>query len=389
VERVLIYSHDTYGLGHLRRCLRIAAALVGIGAARNVIIASGSPLARSFALPSGIDIVALPAVTKRADGVYDSLTLGIDLDDIATVRGELVRSLLQSFRPQVFLVDHSPAGMGGELGPVLDELAAYRHRTRVVLGMREIVDEAGKVDSEWTKSGVWDQLRQSYDAVIVYGDPVVKTTALELGMAARLSVPVEHVGYVAPPSIDLRPRRRRLPTVVVTVGGGADGFGVLDTYVRFLTSSPLAREVRSVLVTGPFFPDSPLGRACDRLARLPVEMVAFSDRMESLLATADGAVTMAGYNTVAELLSYQVPALMVPRVQPRLEQWLRATRLAAVAPFSPVTADELRVKDIESFVSGILGGPRAIDHQLDLEGARAAAKALVRLGDRALARAAG
>ncbi|MBA2725404.1 MAG: hypothetical protein H0U53_05390 [Actinobacteria bacterium] len=384
MDRVLIYSHDTYGLGHLRRSLRIATAMVASGSARHVIIATGSPKARGFALPAGVDVVALPAVTKGSDGAYDSLTLGIGLGDLALVRGDLVRSIVRSFRPELFLVDHAPTGMGGELIPILEEIAQQYPRPRVVLGMREIVDEAHKVEREWTANGVWHQLTNNYDAVVVYGDPVVKTTAIELGLAARLDVPVQHVGYVAPPSLELRSRHHRLPTIIVTVGGGGDGLPVLETYVRFLSTSRLAVAIRSVLVTGPFLPDSPLGRAVDQIAGMPVEVVPFSDRMESVLATADGAVTMAGYNTVAELLSYRVPALLVPRVKPRVEQWLRATRLAAVAPFVPVAAGELTVEHVEDFIARILVGTDHFEHQLDLGGARAASQALARIGDRPL-----
>ncbi|CAN5709917.1 glycosyltransferase family protein [soil metagenome] len=385
MDRVLIYSHDTFGLGHLRRCLKIATALVASASASHVIIATGSARARSFPLPDGIDIVALPAAIKSSDGTYNSLTLGLDLDDLSMIRRGLVLSVIRTFKPDLFLVDHAPIGMAGELIPVLEEIAHLDRRPRIVLGMRDIVDDSSKVDADWTSKGDWHELNNHYDGVIVYGDPVVKTSAIELGMAARLEIPVEHIGYVAPPPVELRPRRGRRPTVLVTVGGGGDGLPILETYVEFLLNSPLARAIRSVLVTGPFAPASPLGRTIDQMAGLPVEIVSFSDRMEALLATADGAVAMAGYNTVAELLSYHVPALLVPRVKPRVEQWLRATRLAALAPLHPVAAEDLTVGHVEDFVARLLHTTEHAGYQLDLDGARAASQALVRVASRSLA----
>ena len=379
MERILIYSHDTYGLGHLRRCLRISKALVRFGQARHVLIASGSPRAKAFSLPPGVDIVALPAVTKRADGMYGALTLGIDISDLAKVRGDLVRSVAASFRPDAILVDHSPIGMGGELLPLLDHVATTNPKPILVLGMREIVDDAVKVEADWRAAGVWEHLGSSYDAVLVYGDPVVKTTALELGMARRLRIPVEHVGYVAPPPLARPSPRRHRPTLVVTVGGGGDGLPVLNTYIDFLHNSPLARRIRSVLVSGPFSPDAELGRQAEFLARSGVEILPFSDQMESLLATADGAITMAGYNTVAELLSYETPGILVPRVRPRVEQWLRATSLAAVTEFVPVGPVELSIELLERFVEELQGRGEARRPQLDLNGAHATAQALGRL----------
>ena len=42
--RVLIYSHDSFGLGHLRRCRTIAHALVEKYKSLSVLIISGSPI---------------------------------------------------------------------------------------------------------------------------------------------------------------------------------------------------------------------------------------------------------------------------------------------------------------------------------------------------------
>ncbi|HZH12002.1 MAG TPA: hypothetical protein VEZ24_16745, partial [Microvirga sp.] len=46
--RVLIYSHDTFGLGHLRRSRAIANAIVGERPDASVVIISGSPVIGSF-----------------------------------------------------------------------------------------------------------------------------------------------------------------------------------------------------------------------------------------------------------------------------------------------------------------------------------------------------
>lgn len=385
MERVLIYSHDTYGLGHLRRCLRIATAMVGSRTVHHVLIASGSPQASSFPLPDGVDIVKLPAATKDATGGYRSRTLGLDLDDLAAVRARLVLAAVEAFRPGAVLVDHAPVGMHGELIPFLEALPMLRPRPIVVLGMREIIDAVELVERQWQQAGVWDRLRESYDGVVVYGDAVVTTTAAELDLAGRLTIPVEHVGYVAPTPIEVDKRHRRMPAIVVTPGGGGDGLPVLEAYADFLEASPLAGRVRSVLVTGPFADGGPVGRLVDRVTAVdrPVEIVRFSNQLEGIIATADGAVTMAGYNTVAEMLAHGVPALLAPRSFPRLEQWLRATRLSAVASFTPVDPEELDRHHLAAFVEGVLDRRLAHDHQLDLGGARATGTALDRIARQA------
>jgi len=57
-----------------------------------------------------------------------------------------------------------------------------------------------------------------------------------------------------------------------------------------------------------------------------VEAITFDVRMEELVADALGVVAMGGYNTFCEILSMDKRAVIVPRTQPRLEQYIRAKR---------------------------------------------------------------
>ena len=66
--RVLIYSHDTFGLGHLRRCRSIAHALVNERKNLSVLILSGSPIIGSFDFRARVDFVRIPGVIKLRNG---------------------------------------------------------------------------------------------------------------------------------------------------------------------------------------------------------------------------------------------------------------------------------------------------------------------------------
>jgi predicted glycosyltransferase len=59
-----------------------------------------------------------------------------------------------------------------------------------------------------------------------------------------------------------------------------------------------------------------------------VRTITFDARLENLMARAAGVVAMGGYNTFCEILSFDKPALIVPRTAPRLEQFIRAQRAA-------------------------------------------------------------
>ena len=55
---ILMYSHDTYGLGHIRRTMAIADYLRGPHI--NILILTGSPIVGRFAFPEQVDFVRIP-----------------------------------------------------------------------------------------------------------------------------------------------------------------------------------------------------------------------------------------------------------------------------------------------------------------------------------------
>src|SRR3546814_20848272 len=68
----------------------------------------------------------------------------------------------------------------------------------------------------------------------------------------------------------------------------------------------------------------------DRAERLDgrVHVITFDSRIEGLMARCAAIVAMGGYNTFCEILSFDKRALIVPRTEPRLEQFIRAKRAA-------------------------------------------------------------
>ncbi len=77
-KRVLLYSHDSFGLGHVSRCRTIANAIVEADQSVSVLILSGSPVVGSYEFRSGVDFVRIPGVVKIDTGDYDSANLRIE-----------------------------------------------------------------------------------------------------------------------------------------------------------------------------------------------------------------------------------------------------------------------------------------------------------------------
>lgn len=124
------------------------------------------------------------------------------------------------------------------------------------------------------------------------------------------------------------------PMILVMTGGGGDGHDLLRAYAAFLEWLPHPASFRSVVVTGPLMSRTRRQEMTSRFRDVPhqVEVLTFTDRLEELIADASEVVSMAGYNSVVEVLSAGKPSLLIPRERPRLEQRIRAERLAERVP---------------------------------------------------------
>ena len=329
--RVLIYSHDSFGLGHLRRCRAIAHAIVDRYKGVSVLILSGSPIIGSFDFLPRVDFVRIPGVVKLTNGEYQSLGLHIDLDQTMAIRAAISEQTAQSFRPNLLLVDKEPLGLKGEVTRTLRMLKA--RGTALVLGLRDIMDEPAQLVREWKRKKVLPALEHLYDDIWVYGLADFADPLAGVACPASVRAKMIYTGYLrrsVPARRTSELPARRNPYVLVTVGGGDDGMAVLDWVLAAYERDP-ALPLDALVVTGPFMAAAQQRRFRERAKRLPrVEILTFDTNLEDLMERAVGVVAMAGYNTFCEILSLDKRAILVPRVRPRREQVMRALRAASM-----------------------------------------------------------
>ena len=324
--RIMLYSHDTFGLGHLRRSRALATAITAADPDASALILTGSPVAGRFTFPRRVDHIRLPGVTKRSDGSYVSTTLGMDIETTTNLRAGLIRSAIQEYAPDILIVDKEPTGFRGELMPSLEDLARTG-RTRIVLGLRDVLDEPEVLASEWARKGAVEATERYFDEIWVYGlksiyDP---TDGLPLSAAARARM--VWTGYLRRTAPARPARENNDPYILVTPGGGGDGAALVDLVLQAYEQDP-SLGPRAKLVYGPFLSGDTRARFEARVARLGgrVKAVGFESEIESIFADAQGVICMGGYNTFCEVLSFDKRAVIVPRTVPRLEQWIRASR---------------------------------------------------------------
>jgi predicted glycosyltransferase len=325
--RVLIYSHDTFGLGHLRRSRAIANAIVAECPHASVVIISGSPVIGNFEFGSGVDYIRIPGVTKLPDGDYRSLNLHVELDEAVGLRQALILQTAKAFRPDVFIVDKEPTGFRGEVVPALDYL--QNAGCRLVLGIRDVMDEPALLVPEWERKGARDALIRYYDEIWVYGLEDVYQPLAALALPAAVRRRITYTGYlrreVPPtPSLTKYPKLTKQPFILVTTGGGGDGADLIDWVISAYEAEP-SLEQPALIVFGPFIDRDRRRGFMERIAAQPrLDALAFDTKIERLMQKADAIVAMGGYNTFCEVLSFDKRSLIVPRTRPRLEQHIRA-----------------------------------------------------------------
>jgi predicted glycosyltransferase len=340
--RILIYSHDTFGLGHLRRCRTLAHALVDRFKQLSVLILSGSPIIGSFDFRARVDFVRVPGVVKLRNGEYTPLNLHLDIAETLLLRASIIKHTAEIFAPDVFIVDKEPVGLRGEVLETLKMLK--RQGTRLVLGLRDVMDEPRVLEPEWQRKKVLPALRDLYDEIWVYGLPQICDPLEGIDIPQRVRRKMIYTGYLhrevpthgAPPRL---PDICQKPYVLVTTGGGGDGDSLIEWVLRAYEHDPLL-PYPALLVLGPFMQAERQREFMERASKLKrVDTITFHGQLETLVSRAVGVVAMGGYNTFCEVLSLDKRALIVPRTEPRLEQHIRASRAAELGLVSILSDD--------------------------------------------------
>ncbi len=339
--RIVLYSHDSVGLGHIRRNLAIAHALTaGIpaltGETVTGLLVAGRPEAADFPVPTGWDRLILPGVERTRSG-YATRSLDVDLAAAVALRGSVFRAAVSTFQPDLVVVDRHPFGVENELRGALHALRAENPSCRIVLGLRDVLDTPDATAAEWSAVGGASALRSVLDAVWIYGDPAIHDAAAAGEIPRGLTDLVAHTGYLAAGRVAGRDTAMPDPFILTTVGGGTDGAALAEAAARAVVPD----GYQHLVVTGPQMAAEDRRRV-RAVARPGTRVVRRVPDALPLIDRAAAVVCMGGYNTLCEVMSTSTPALVVPRVQRRAEQRIRADALAragAVATKHPSRAD--------------------------------------------------
>jgi predicted glycosyltransferase len=298
------------------------------------------------------------------------------------------------FDPALILLELYPFGrhaMSFELAPLLLAAAQDRRRRgpaapRVAVSLRDIL--VSKRNQAWFELAVLGIASRWVDRVLVHGSAEVIPLTRTFGLADQLGDALVYTGYLAAPPPASR-RGARAGGVVVSGGGGRVGGPLYRAALAARAHCPDAARLPWRIITGPYLPESEYGRLVRRVAKLgevggrpAVTVERFRSDFPELLRGAALSVSQAGYNTVLDILSSRVRAVVVPYEGSGDEQPLRARLLAERGLLRVVAEGDLSPARLARAMTEAL---RARDFPakacLDLDGARRSVEILAGLVD--------
>jgi predicted glycosyltransferase len=197
--RIMMYSQDGFGLGHMRRTTSIANQIASVRPDSSILTMADSRLGQYFESSQNHDYLKLPSIVKVGPGDWRAVSLPLPFADVHLMRRELIRSAVLSYRPDVLLVDHMPHGAMGELLPTLDALKDSGAHTKIVLGLRDILDAPEVVSTRWRGEGAYEAIERYYDMVLVYGKREVFDLGQQYQFSPAMRERLRYTGYICTP----------------------------------------------------------------------------------------------------------------------------------------------------------------------------------------------
>ena len=380
----MFYCQHVLGIGHLVRSSEIVRALQQDF---DVLFVSGGAPVRGFPFPDRARVEALPPLETDEEFSGLRATGNASLEQVKEIRKELLLRLLDDHRPDVLVVELFPFGRKGfsfELLPLLERARAQG--TKIVSSVRDLLvrkqDQAAR--EEWSLK-IFDRF---FDLLLVHSDPHLVSFDESFDNLARLEGRLRYTGYVSERGGSPNGERdssaagdTKAPHILVSVGGGRceAGYKLIKTA---LESAKLERCAlwKFEVLSGPLVPDDVYAAMQSQAEGCPnATLNRYAPDLRRRLGAADLSLSMAGYNTLMNILSTGARALVCPFTgNEDKEQEYRARKLEARGLLGVVEASALEAESLADAMQAQLNCARSA-MVFDLSGAETTRLALLRL----------
>lgn len=328
---ILMYSHDGFGLGHLKRNFNLAKKLIAEFPQCRALLLMGHTTIPFHPIPKGIDFIKLPSIVKVNDETWAPRSLPMDPEQFKHFRSSMILHVTKHYMPDLFIVDYVPKGVWGELMPSLQYLKEEKSNTKIVLGLRDIIDDPEQTKLRFERGNTYEVIENYYDKVLIYGSPEVFDTVKNYGFSGRIEKKISYCGYLCneEPVKSVQKVREELGIIkkrliVVTAGGGADAYPMMRLCLEAIEVLQNKEEIEALLITGPLMKPEHISALEQKGENLPVKIHTSFFGLLHVMNAADLLITMGSYNTMMEAVKLRRPTIVIPRGGPSAEQKIRA-----------------------------------------------------------------
>ncbi|WP_026736019.1 glycosyltransferase family protein [Fischerella sp. PCC 9605] len=353
MKKIMFYCQYLLGMGHLVRSTEILRSLVKDF---QVCFINGGQIVQGFEIPPAVKALNLPALRSEsgAQGVQELKVVDSShsLEEVQEIRKNQLLTTFKQFEPDCLITEFFPFGRSlllFELMPLLKQVQSTGRSTKVVCSLRDIVLAKSKPDRAQQEETICKLMNQYFDMLLVHSDPKLQRLEESFSRVKDLTCEVHYTGYVvqSPPDNliatdeDIASLNSREPMILVSVGGGRLGHELLECMVE---AAPILERVlphRLQIFTGPFMPEEKFLQLQKKaVGRTNITLRRYTPNLLAYMEKADLSISLAGYNTIMNILRTRVRAMVFPSNKDR-EQPTRAEKLEQLGIVEVIRPHEL------------------------------------------------
>lgn len=360
-NRIAIYWHNGRSLGHTVRCLALGQALLSHNPDTTVVGITGA--SRYFELlPPGMDVLKIPSFLgyDEEGAIRTESILSVTKKEFQHIRENLIATFVRDFRPHVLIVDYNPQGKSSELAPTIVSSPG----TKKILGLRGILNSFEETRAEFFTPRMVAFIQEHFSAIHVYTDPRIFCLEEYYQTPPAITRLLKYTGYVTRPTVATREEARAAlnldpdARIMVASFGGGQGTEMLWEATIAALVKIRHRFDAAYLVAGPHLEAPAYERIRLQVAQYPNwQWTSMLNPLQTWMKACDLFIGAGGYNTLAEVITTGVNALIVPRQLNEQEQTMHATRLADMRVIRLASLDTILHEDISPLIGRCLMEP--------------------------------
>lgn len=380
MKKIMFYCQYLSGMGHLVRSTEIVRNLVKHF---QVYFINGGPEIAGFEMPPQVELIRLPALWLE-EGKF---TVGDNqsVEEVKETRKNLLISQFNKIKPDCLITEFFPFGrhkLFFELIPFVEHIKATSPTTKIICSLRDVIGKESEPEEEEI---ICDLMNRYFDLLLFHADSNFQQFSESFTRHKDIKSEIIYTGFVTQSPTNHTNDASQLwgdvnsetAKILVSVGGGRIGYELLE---RVIAASPiLAKEIPHFIkiFTGPFMPEEKV-QQLRQLAgdRRNIQIETYTFQLLEYMKTADIALSLSGYNTIMNILSTGVRAIVVPigHEKQDQEQLMRTQKLEKLGIVDCILPQNLTVSHLAQKIISSLNKNQSLRQcEFDLRGAETTA----------------